>query len=356
MTTQLPTLRDPLFTREGLADYLGSSIKRPKLLSLSSYAALSRTERAAYNERRTDYISGGMTVETPDVQFARKFVAKAKLMNSRKPLGTNGLIVSGPPTAGKTTIIMSIMKEVWGKARTKHSGIAAHHVPIVFVEVPSGSTGRLLMVELAQFFGLSATRADTKDMIERRVVDAIYATRTELIVIDELHNLEASNRGNGESIDALKVLQDKTRADFIFAGVKLNETPLLSGARGTQISGRFAQLELELYNLDEPDKAATWGGIINAFEAALPLHGHPAGSLNALVPYLHDRTNGNLSSLHMLLAGAAIDLVDLPGAQREVITKQLLDAQHLDIAAEAHYRKVRTRAQTRKTQNRKLPK
>jgi Cdc6-like AAA superfamily ATPase len=231
MTQQLTEtgLEDQLHTREGLTKYLSTAIKRPSVLTRRAYDALTDTERDAYNQKRLDYLSGGLTVRTPEMQLADKLVAKAKLASSRRPYSANGLIVSGPPTVGKTTILIALMKTVWSRCHRDHPDMADGRVPVVYIEVPSGSTGRLLMVELAAFFGITATRRDTKDILERRVINLLYAARTELIVIDELHNLEAANRGNGESVDALKVLRDKVNAEFVFAGFHLEDSALLTG-------------------------------------------------------------------------------------------------------------------------------
>ncbi len=353
MTTQHEetTLANRFHTREGLTEYLRTTIKRPTVLTRSQYDGLTAGDRATYNQQRIDYISGGLTVATPDMTLANKLVGRFKVINTQRPLAANGLIVTGPPTVGKTTILTALMKTTWSKCNKEHSGIHDDRIPVVYIEVPSGSTGRLLMVELASFFGLTVTRADTKDMIERRVISALYAAHTELIVIDELHNLDASNRGNGESIDALKLLRDKVRADFVFAGINLEDSALLTGKRGTQISGRFTQLTVNLFDLGDPESASLWGGVIDAFEKALPLAEHKRGTLTSWVPYLHDRTNGNISSLNMLLAGAALDLILEPDGRSEAITKRLLEEQRIDIAAEQHYKTVRNLIPSRKNKN-----
>lgn len=340
--------KKPFHTREGLARHLNATIKRPTVLTRRAFDALTDGERAVYNQSRLDYISGGLVVRTPEMVQADKLVAKAKLASSQRPLSANGLIVSGPPTVGKTTVLMALMKTVWTRSLRESPDPAGERVPVVYIEVPSGSTGRLLMAEFAEFFGITATRYDTKDMLERRVLSMLYEARSELIVIDEIHNLEAANRGNGESIDALKVLRDKVHAEFVFAGIELETSALLMGKRGGQISGRFTQLEMDCYDLNDPDEASIFGGIVDAFEKALPLTEHKPGTLGAMVPYLHDRTNGNFSSLNMLLTGAANDLINDADRGREAITKKLLDEQLLDITAERHYKKVRNNIPSRK--------
>lgn len=66
-------------------------------------------------------------------------------------------------------------------------------------------------------------------------------------------------------------------------------------------------------------------------ESALRLHQHRAGSLTGQAKYLHQRTNGSISSLSHLVRQTAITAI-LDGT--EAIDRPMLDATVIDHAAE----------------------
>lgn len=331
-----------LHTREELMCLLSTKTTRPELLSHEDYVALGDTDRTTYNDARIEYMTCGILINTPALAKAKKATKKYYAKNRGTSSGNRGLIVSGASSLGKTTIMTAMMQWTLVTYRRKHPDFAAQgKTPVVYVEVPAGSTGKSLMTAFARFFGITvAPRSDTMDSIQHRVVGAMKAANTQLVIVDELHNLSASNRGNGESIQILKALHDMVPATFIYAGIDLEESELFHGALGRQISGRFSEMTLTRYNLSNPEHAEQWKGLVHSFERQLPLAHHKVGSLVKLAPYLHDRTNGSIGSLADLLIGSAIDILFDPDCPQEVITKELLDEQEIDKAAETYYATV----------------
>lgn len=332
-----------LHTREELMCFLGTKIVRPEVLSYETYIALSDTDRITYNDARIEYMNCAILINTPLLARAKKATNKYYAKNFGISSGNRGLIVSGASTLGKTTIMTAIMQWTFAMYRRKHPDFASQgKTPIVYVEVPAGSTGKSLMTAFAGFLGITvAPRSDTMDTIQRRVVSAMKAANTQLVIVDELHNLSATNRGNGESIQILKALHDMVPATFIYAGLDLDESGLFHGPLGRQISGRFSEMKLTRYNLSNPEHAEEWRGLVHSFERALPLAHHKVGSLVKLAAYLHDRTNGSIGSLGDLIIGSAIDILLDPDFPQEVITKALLDEQVIDKAAEDYYTELR---------------
>ncbi|MFP7834633.1 TniB family NTP-binding protein [Marisediminicola sp. LYQ134] len=324
--------------REALETMLATRAAAPATLTRSKYAALSADERSDYNDARVAWLSGGIIAGTPSLHRAKTTIRSLMSQNLRRNSGHLGLMISGDSTLGKTFISEAVMKYTYRAYEKQFPDFrSAGRVPVVRIEVPAGCTGKLLMIAFAQFFGISHARSETADAIRHRVVDALNAARTQLIVVDELHNLTAANRGNGESIDILKSLHNQVPALFVYLGIDLNQGALLGGTRGQQLSARFSQITLPRYNLSNTDHMDEWLSLIHAFESALPLLDHKQGTLTDLATYLHDRTGGSIGSLGRLVLGAAIDLIDDPDIQAEALTREVLDAQILDIKAEDHY-------------------
>ena len=337
----------PRTTREGLQAFL--TRQRPQVIPLTraAYEKLSAAEKADYNRTRLVSLSAGLLVRTPQVSAAEKEIVKLMNGNVDDYSPSTGLIISGDATLGKSTIAELLMRRVFMDYRRQNPRYLEHgRVPVVYIVVPTGCTPKLLMVAFARFFGLTVGTTENADSIKHRVIHMLRAAHTQLVVIDEVHNLQNTNRGNGESINVLKQLHDDVPATYVYAGVKLAETALLAGTAGEQLTGRFIRTELTRYNLSDTEQKQTWAGIVKSFESALPLFEHTPGSLAPLNGYLRERTNGSIGSLWRLLKRAATMLVDSDGP--ETITQELLDGIVIDMAAEQHYARKTTTPKNKK--------
>lgn len=332
----------PLYTAAGLNRYLASSSPRPRLLSRSDYRGLIPAQKAVYDQGRTQFLSGGVLVNTRQLTKAKKDIVSLLNENAGRNGDNRGLMFSGKATLGKTTTAKALMRFVHTMYVKQFPGYAGNNrYPVVYISVPTGCTPKLLMVAFAKFFGLTTGRTEDADSIKSRVIETLRAAGTQLVVIDELQNLAAANRGNGESIDVLKLVHDHVRATFVYAGLNLTNSPLFTGDKGDQLRGRFSTTELTRFNLTNPEHLNDWQGIIKQFEDALPLADHERGTLVPMAHYLHDRTNGSLGSLARLLTGTAIGLISDRSDPTEALTRKVLDSYTLDDSAENHYKSVR---------------
>lgn len=339
----------PLYTLEGLSAYLKSNTTRPGLLDEATYKGLDETTRNSYNHSRKMFLSGGIVLETAYMTKAKRLLTQAFAENMGRNSGHTGLMLSGAATAGKTTSTKALMRLVYGHYRRAYPDFERDgKIPVAFVEVPAGSTGKLLMKTFADFLGLPVATRDTMVDIRARVVDAFNRAGTQLIVVDELHNLSASNRATVESIDVLKGLHNDIAASFVYAGIDLAGSTLFEGVRGRQLAGRFSLINVETFETNSPESRKEWLGVIKGFEDALPLHSHKAQSLMAMHSYLFDRTGGSIGSLAKLLTNAARQSI-IDGS--EAITKELLDEQVLDSAAEKYYLSTLATPKSRRKQN-----
>jgi hypothetical protein len=339
-----------LHTREGLSRYLETTIVKPTVIPADELASLPKASRDAYNRSRILYLSGGILLNTPYLTEAKLILEDCFAENIGRNSGHAGLLVTGDSTLGKTTIAKALMK--W----------ALHHyeafvpdyrdydqIPVIYICVPAASTGKLLMKTFAQFFGLTVRSGESMGNIRSRVVEAIRAAGTQLIVVDEVQNLAGRSSGKGDSVDLLKELSNEVPATFVYAGIDLAEGNLLAGSRGKQVSGRFAALDMVRFNRSNTDDRRIWRGLVSAFEDELLLNDHERGSLPALCDYLFDRTGGSIGSLGRLLTGSAIEAINNPRVKSERLDRNFLDARRLDLAAETAYVASKTRAARKST-------
>ena len=342
----------PLHEIEGLTAYLKSRISPPTSITLDRYAALDLPQRRRYDAARLDYLEGNVLIRTPQVTKALTTMESMVRKNGRRAdVVRPGLIISGDGSMGKTTITKTLMRTVFDAYSAQFPDFEkdSRH-PVVYIEVPAGSTGKLLMVAFARCLGLTVATRDTQDTLMVRVSTALKAARTQLIVVDELQNLSAANRGNGESIQVLRQLHSWIPAIFVFSGVNLREGNLFSGPAGRQLSGRFTLHELDRFSLTTPTDKKVWNALIRAFEKTSLLFAHETGMLAPLSEHLHTLSGGSIATLGKMLTGCARDLIDRGDPGNETITQTVIDAQPRDMSAENFERTtvIRKRTTTKK--------
>ncbi|RFU82923.1 ATP/GTP-binding protein [Streptomyces triticagri] len=297
----------------------------PVLLSPAELGRLSPAERALYDEDRLDHHARMLVVAT---SFVKKTVVCGRrlvLLNRRAISARRGLMVSGLPGTGKTSAItqLGLAHELLDRARHPH---VRGRIPVVYITVPPAATARMIAAEFARFLGLPVRRSSNITDIIEAVVGVCTDTRTGLILIDEIHNISQVTRAGADVSDTLKYFSERLPATFVYAGINLETSELLTGVRGAQIAARFTLVPTRPFPYGDE-----WKGLVATLEETLLLHDHPPGSLDKLDRYLHGRTDGMIGALSHAIRGAAIDAI-LDGTER--VTKAGIDAIPLDHAAE----------------------
>ncbi|MFJ3490669.1 TniB family NTP-binding protein [Leifsonia aquatica] len=319
-------------TVEGLNVAMTTSLTRPDILSDPTYAKLSAPARAAYNRSRILYTSGGITIGTRGYIETVREVSQSLAENVGRTSGRASVLLSGGSTLGKTTILKSVMRDVYEDYGCQYPGFANDGaIPVVFVEVPGRASAKAVMRAFAEFFGMTVLSSEHEIDIRPRVIEKLQEHKVQLVVVDELHNLLGRGEGNKGAVDMLKSLHNQVAATFLYAGIRVQDS--LAGAWGEQIGARSAIIPINRYNLSNIDDARAWKTFIKLYEAQLPLRHHERGTLVAEHKYLFERTSGSLGSLTRLLTGAAIAAIQ-DDANTEAITRDLLDTQKVDLVAE----------------------
>ena len=111
---------------------------------------------------------------------------------------------------------------------------------MVYVTVPPAATPRVLAVEFARFLGLPLSTRSNQAEVTNAVCGVLCDLRTDLVIVDEIHNLNLGTRTGAEASDQLKYLSERMSATFVYAGIDVAGAGLFAGPRGRQIAGRFA--------------------------------------------------------------------------------------------------------------------
>ena len=296
----------------------------PQLLAGPERAVLDEDKRAVYDDDRIQHHSRLLVVQTSSVRSVITQGRRLTQLNRSAHFGRCGLIVSGPARTGKTTAITQLGKTIEAICRRRNPA-SRGDIPVIYITVPPAATAKMIAVEFARFLGLPVSgRANITGIIES-VCGVCLDTRVTLVLADELHNLNTATRAGAEASDTLKYFSERIPATFIYAGISLERTGLLSGTRGEQIAGRFSLIRTGPF-----PRGQEWTALIAAVEDSLRLHCHRPGTLTGLDGYLHQRTRGMIGSLLWLIRSAAISAV-LDGTEK--ITRKSLDAIEADITS-----------------------
>ena len=237
-----------------------------------------------------------------------------------------GLIVSGPPATGKSTALKQLGRTHELMVRERYPG--TDRIPVVYVTTPPKGSPRKLAMEFARFLGLPPVRrgqntTDIADAVCQVLIDA----RTDLVLVDEIHNLNLATSAGEDMSDHLKYFTEHLPATFVYAGINVERSGLFTGVRGKQIAGRCVLINTGPFPLQQE-----WAALLATLEGALRLHRHQPGTLPGLGKYLHQRTGGMIGSLSHLVRAASL-LAILDGTEQ--ITRELLDGIPVDHAAQS---------------------
>ncbi|WP_237110099.1 TniB family NTP-binding protein [Nonomuraea sp. MG754425] len=298
----------------------------PDLLPEAIRSSLDDDKRACYDDERIDHHSRLLVVQTPTIRQIITAGRRLIQLNKNAHYGRCGLMVSGPARTGKTTALVQLGKTIEVIHRRRHPRATAD-IPVIYITVPPAATPKMIAMEFARFFDLPISRRGNITDLADAICGVSIDARVRLVAIDELHNLNTATRAGAEASDTLKYFSERIPATFVYAGISLERTGLLSGTRGEQIAGRFSMVRTGPFGQDPQ-----WSALIAALENSLRLHRHRPGTLAKLDRYLHQRTHGMIGSLLWLIRSAAINAV-LDGSEK--ITKKSLDGVDADIASQS---------------------
>ncbi|MGW1713849.1 TniB family NTP-binding protein [Streptomyces sp. NPDC002156] len=334
----------------------------PHLPPYDIYLAMDKEdpERRRLDHSRNQYHSALVLAWTPAVRHFESEITELLAANEMAPPGARlGLLIDGPPTVGKSTLVKMIGRKFeQGLRRDFPERFAPRlgvYVPVVYISLTDQVTPKQISLAIARY--LSVSTSGTKDTVDDRVLTAITACGTQLLIFDDLHFLDCSHKEGRASNDHIKFLANHTPCTIIGTGVDLEESPLLSegGPSGpvksntrvksppssgprTQTAGRFSRQELAPFTLDSKTEILWWVGVVHSLENALCLYRHEKNSLTRRHwRYLHARTNGSIAGLHALLRRSAVRAI---AQGTEAVTREIMDSIVLSYAHERAYAKV----------------
>ena len=293
-------VRAPTTTLEGWRSFVNADPSELALLAPDKWQALGERDRRDYDDARIAHHAELVVVSTSAITEITAEGQMLVLMNQREIGARRGLIVSGDAATGKTTSIKQLGRLHELRVRARFPA-ARDRIPVVYVTCPPKGSPRKLAMEFARFLGLPLrTRANVTDIADA-VCQVLVDARTDLVLVDEIHNLNHGTPAGEDLSDYLKYFTEHLPATFIYAGIDVERCGVFTGTRGRQLAGRCGLICTGAFPYREE-----WAQLIAALEATLRLHRHEPGTLPSQAKYLHQRTGGMIGSLTHLIRGAAI--------------------------------------------------
>jgi hypothetical protein len=312
---------------------------------------MDEADRVALNDLRGAFHSALVIIRSERMRQLHKIMARKLRVNAHQAPGARrGVVIDGPPTVGKSTLVKIFaadhelaLRRRYPERFGPHSsqGYRIDYTPVVYLSIPSQATPKDLSAIIAQYLGLPIRRGATKNEITAATLHTLNLVGTELVIVDDVHFLDLSAKEGKLVNDHLKYLANHTAATFVYTGHDLQKSGLFleGGAveRATQTAGRYALHRLDPFTITTEARQLEWVGIIQAMENALILYRHKSGDLAKRWRYLHDRTGGTLAALSDLIREAADEAIE---TGTEAITKTILDDIVLGQRAEARYARI----------------
>ena len=316
-------------TLQGWRRYVSTRPYTPEILRAVDYNKLSRSDQDRYDDDRLVYHSRTITIHTPLIdQLAKE--ARVLLIANRHQIGArHGIIVSGPPTTGKTTALLPLGAMAEQRGRKKHP--EHDNAPVAFLSLPPQATPKSISRSIISFFGIDPPSRTTFQELSYAALGLLSDLKTDLLIIDEIHNLTLRRQAGAEASDFLKYLAERIGATMVYAGVEVEHAGLFDGVRGRQLAGRFTLVPAKPFSYATDTDRQIWAALVSNFETNLRLLHHRAGTLVRLGSYLYTRTGGHIGSLANLVRKAAITAIT---HNSECIKRDLLETIAIDIAAQ----------------------
>ncbi len=317
-------------TVHGWRAFLEGAVPAPDAVGAQDYPSLGHDARRRYDDQRLQHLSAGTTIKTPLIDRIIKETRILLVANRQNTGAGQGIIVSGPPTTGKTTALLALGAATEHHIRQREP-LDLDHIPVLFVSLPPGASPKSISRAITAFYGIHPPNRAAFPELSAAALGLMQTHRTQLLIVDEIHNLSHAHRVGAEASDFLKYLAERTQATMVYAGVEVENAGLFDGLRGRQLAGRFTLIPAAPFSYATEKHRNDWTSLVEAFEAHLRLVNHKTGTLPRLSSYLYTRTGGHIGSLAHLVKKAAISAI-LDCTER--ITKDLLETIQIDIAAQ----------------------
>ena len=298
-------------TKEGWSDFVGEQLIEPDVMTRDELDALTEGERSRYCLRRLDFMANGRISLTAEVKAIRDELRLRMVANARKRGGKLGLIINGVPNAGKSTTVTRLAKEFEIQRRVRGNPRGQRSViPVIYVSTPSDCTPKSLLVEFHHFLGRPTRPRMTAPELLNDLANVVERCGTELIIIDEIHNLNQNRQGASDATNYLKQLSEKCQATFVYVGANVEDTGLLDGGWAAQVATRFRIMDLDAHQLNNQRNRDRWCALLEDLETNAKWVSQKSGSILDDAELLWEASHGRVGEVAGIIELAVIEAME----------------------------------------------
>lgn len=255
---------------------------------------------------RVHYLLKDLYIRHPAAQRVEQFLGH--LIRLPRKHRMPGLFVCAPSGQGKTHVLRAFQRHYPETALPQ----GKRRLPILYASVPASPTVRALDAMLLSEANLPQAVWPSHMPLSERLRRALTSLGTQLIAIDEIHNIEHVPRSRVLH-DWVRGISNDMQLAVVLAGTEEFEPALLADA---QLESRFFIVRLPLWEDD-----ANFQAFLSGYERACPLRLPSNLTQPRLRQALLRESSGITDHLMKSLTSAAIAAIRL---ERERITEDLL--------------------------------
>ncbi len=325
----------------------------PTPVTVEAFDDMSQDSQDTYWEHLTSAMAG-LVLPSVLAQDAAAQLTRLVHRNQLRPPGAKAIgSVSAPFAVGKSTFVkdwaQAAYRDLLGPALSDprptwnpEPGVTADWIPQVYITLRAASKIRDVLATLLLTMGYPSeglVRVTTT-----RVVHAFRQHGVRLLLIDDCHFLDVSNKASRDMLDFLKYLNTELGelgGTMILVGADLQESPLYLDP---QINSRLDRVTLGPYGYGTDQERQLWQRFLKDAEAVLLPYfdcAPPGIFSQQLAGHIFRRTQGYVGDTALLLTEALLAAFD-DGS--DTITTAHLDA--VTLSARAAATEIKLRAPT----------
>ena len=357
---QGPFTGDPtqtVYTKEGLlAVVQGLRPARPERLDRQALQALGETERAVYDDRRTDWHAnlGPYKVRALTRLNDDLFAAFDKNRQQADKLRPGFAVIGNAGVAKSTSLAQLAARVHRQRVATKGPLTETGHqrLPVCLITLGGDTSMLELNTAALDFYGCPYPERSSAAVRLRLWAHCIDLCGTELVLIDDFHFLQPATKNGAAVSNHIKKTATDLRVTMGFGAVEIHGG-LLTEGRGTSDEARLlAQTgrRCSVYRLEPLPKPnpgdhtrtcdggcpkCQWHALVKSFESDVVLADGRPGMLTELEKPLWDMSQGYLLTLADIVLQLAYEAVH---SGTETITREDLRKVRLDSSADTAYR------------------
>lgn len=289
------------------------SAVKPELPSAEEFFAMTKAERKQVNERRIHYNHSFGPVMVPAMERIHKAGLRLAEQNLRAQPGARpGLIINGDSTIGKSTIAMQLGRKYELKLTQNYeittTPTGHNFYPVAYINLPATMAILNFNILLSNFYHIPVSRRQREEDMTSAIKAAAADCGTSMFILDDIHFLQIRNRTHATLNNHIKSLANSISATFVYAGIDLENTGLLTEGKSaekggnTQTGHRFKIFDLNAFSMESTIACQNYEDLLNYFEDEISLYKQKRSDLFKIFgQYILDRTGGFIGPISLLL-------------------------------------------------------